>query len=371
MIGTAGRPGEFMRDMTVEELWSCLTNTTDNVLAMIDDQLRVQFLNDAAKDAMHIGDMEYENRHYFEVMNAFIVADDPHATIVSRVFMTGEPSEEFIRKTPDGRYFSLNAAPMKSDGEIIGVLVVGADITDYIHIQEELDRAFSLTLPDTKIEFKLKTTIEYQDEFNPATQKIRITGRMLDGGYRHVVNCLRIFSVLRSMGVTKVIGIDKVMMTQAFIFHDLGKTQPILNIGDEIDPEEFFEDGKLHAERSAELAHGYYDVQDDAITIIRFHHHREDELPSDFPWRLIPAWRLFKVVDGISAAITRVGITIQLNVFDCVVQVNELHNPRPQYNGIRQIDLYSGRVSYGTAMLPGAVSISGQCVTKYARGQII
>ncbi|WP_067619991.1 PAS domain-containing protein [Alicyclobacillus acidiphilus] len=360
-----------MRDMTVEELWGCLSSTTDNILVILDDQLRVQFLNDAAKSALHIGEMDYVNQDYFDVMSTLILPNDRDATIISKVFTSGEPSAEFIRKSPDERYFSINAAPMKAGSNIIGVLIVGADITDYIHIQEELDRAFSLTLPDTKIEFKLKTTIEYQDEFNPDTQKIRITGRMLDGGYRHVVNCLRIFSILRSMGVTKVIGIDKTLMTQAFIFHDLGKTQPILQVGDEVDPALLFEDGKLHAARSAELARGYYDVEEDAVTLIKYHHHRETELPSDFPWRLIPAWRLFQLIDGISAAITRVGIAVELNVFDCVVQVNEINNPRPQYNGTRQIDLYSGQVTYGIDMLPGSVWVSGKCITKYTRGQMI
>lgn len=357
--------------MTLEEVWSCLTNTTENILVIIDDRLHVQFLNNAARCALRIGDMDFVDKNYFDVMSAFIIPEDPDETIVSKVFTSGQPSEEFIRKTPDGRYFSMNAAPMKSGHGVVGVLVIGSDVTDYIHIQEELDRAFSLTLPDTKVEFKLKNTIEYQDEFNPETQKIRILGRMVDGGYRHVVNCLRIFSVFRSLGITKIIGIDKLVMTQAFIFHDLGKTQPILEIGDEISPQQLFEDGRLHAERSAVLAQGYYDIPNDAITIIKFHHHREDELPPDFPWRLAPAWRLFKLIDGISAAITRVGITVELNVFDCLVQINEINNPRSQYNGTRQVDLYSGEILYGVDMHPGAVSVSGQCITKYTNNRTI
>lgn len=361
----------FVKYVTEEKLWESVSNASENVLVMVDENLRVQFLNDAAKRALNISDMRYVDQDFFDVMSPIIIPDDRDATIVSKVITSGEPCKGFVRKTHDGRYLSMNASPMTVNSDVIGVLLEGADISDYINMQEELDRAFSLTLPDTKVEFKLKTTIEYQDEYDAETQKIRITGRMIDGGYRHVVNCLRIFSVLRSMGITKVIGIDKAVMTEAIIFHDLGKTQPILNVGDEVDPAEFFEDGKLHATRSAELAKGYYDVYDDAITIIRYHHHLEEELPGDFPWRLLPAWRLFRLIDGISAAITRVGITVEVNVFDCMVQINELNNPRPQYNGTRQINLYSGRVMYEIEMLPEAVTISGQFLDKYSRDRTI
>jgi hypothetical protein len=153
-----------------------------------------------------------------------------------------------------------------------------------------------------------------------------------------------LFSLLHAQGITKVIGIDKDMLVQAFVFHDLGKSQPVLTIGEIYDPKDAFEDGKLHAFRGAEIAKYHYNQHEDIVEIIRCHHNREDELPETFPSRLLPMFRLFQLVDGLSAAITRGGVQVDFIVRDCEIQVTE-ENHRPQYNGTRLIDLYTGKIT--------------------------
>jgi hypothetical protein len=78
------------------------------------------------------------------------------------------------------------------------------------------------------------------------------------------------------------------------------------------------------------------------VEIIRYHHHGENELPETFPWRLLPMFRLFQLVDGLSAAITRGGVEVNFAVQECLITVTE-KNLRPQYNGTWQIDLYTGK----------------------------
>jgi putative nucleotidyltransferase with HDIG domain len=171
---------------------------------------------------------------------------------------------------------------------------------------------------------------------------ITITGIIPDGGYRHVVNCLKILASLHEQGITKLIGIDKDLLVKGLIFHDLGKSQPDLKIGDVVNPKEVFEDGKLHAYRGADIAKHFYGLDDDIVEIIRYHHHSEKELPESFTWRLRPMFRLFQLIDGLSAAITRGSVKLEFCVRDSVITVTE-KNHRPQYNGTWQIDLYTGK----------------------------
>jgi hypothetical protein len=71
-------------------------------------------------------------------------------------------------------------------------------------------------------------------------------------------------------------------------------------------------------------------------------HHNEEALPQSFPWRLLPMFRLFQLIDGASAAITRGEVEIEFSVRDCEIQLIE-NNHRPQYNGTWLIDLYTGK----------------------------
>jgi len=174
-------------------------------------------------------------------------------------------------------------------------LITGEDVTALFAIEQELDMAFALTLPNSKVKYRLKSIPEYRDVYDPNTKLITVKGIVEDGGYRHVVNCLKLFSQLAEKGITQLIGIDKDALVQVFIFHDLGKSQPELQVADIVDPKIAFENGKLHAERSADMAKHHYQQRADIVNIIRYHHHEEKELPDTFPRHLLPMFRYFKL----------------------------------------------------------------------------
>ena len=207
---------------------------------------------------------------------------------------------------------------------------------------KELDEAFALTIPNSRLEKKLKHTKEFQDIFIRETGKIKIVGAIEDGTYRHVVNALKVAADLHSKGVMSVIGFDKDVLVKTIIFHDIGKSQPLLNIGDEVFPKEVFEDGKLHAERSAELALANYSqegINEDIYMLIKYHHHSEKELPPEFPSYLLPMYRLFRIIDGISAGLTRRGNKITFDLIGSVLYIKE-HSQNPNYCKYYSIDLY-------------------------------
>lgn len=318
-----------------------ILSSMDESLILIDQELRVQYINPSAERLFGLEGIHYQDKHIYHDLNFVQLPFDYDKKILEEVLKIGQARREVLRKTFTGRTLSMNAIPLFEEDKKKGILVTGKDVTDIVEMQNEIDMAFALTLPNSKVEYKLKNTVEYNDIYDPQTKMITVTGIIPDGGYRHVVNCLRLLSNLYQQGMGKIIGIDKDQLVQAFIFHDLGKSQPILSIGDVVDPKKTFENGKLHAYRSAEIAKNFYSIHNDIVEIIHYHHHGEHELPDTFPWRLRPMFRLFQIVDGLSASITRGGGKVDFTVQDCIITVTE-RNHRPQYNGTWQIDLFTG-----------------------------
>ncbi|WCK55455.1 PAS domain S-box protein [Aneurinibacillus sp. Ricciae_BoGa-3] len=328
--------------LSKEDLLNAIVNSMVESIVLLDHNLNVCYMNNSAEKMFLLEGIDYEGKHFFEDLNAWDIPIESEKSLPEEVFETGISQSGIIRNTSTGKRLSVNATPLNDNGKKKGVLLSIQDVTEIMEKERELDLAFALTLPNSKVEYKLKSTVEYQDQYDPKTKLITITGVIQNGLYRHVVNCLRLLSNLHIQGITKIIGIDKDQLVQAFIFHDLGKSQPVLSIGDVVDPKKVFEDGKLHAFRSAELAQNFYSQHNDVVEIIRYHHHSESELPETFPWRLLPMFRLFQLVDGLSAAITRGGVDVNFIVQECLIIVTEI-NDRPQYNGTWQIDLYTGK----------------------------
>ncbi|BCJ87054.1 HD domain-containing protein [Effusibacillus dendaii] len=323
-----------------EKLLSHILSSMEELLILVDYNLCVEYMNEAAERILNVQGVAYKGKHIFNDLRLWDIPTENSK--VQEVLVTGVAQIGVVRTITDGKQILLNITPLIDNGKLTDILITGQDITETMEMQQELDMAFALTLPNSKVEYKLKSTVEYQDTYDPQTKKITITGIIHDGGYRHVVNCLKILASLHEQGITKLIGIDKDLLVQALIFHDLGKSQPVLKIGDVVDPREVFEDGKLHAFRGAEIAKHYYGLNDDIVEIIRYHHHSENELTESFSWRLSPMFRLFQLIDGLSAAMTRGSVKPGLSVRDSVITVTE-NNNRPQYNGTWQIDLYTGK----------------------------
>ncbi len=335
-----------MRDLLKRpELLHYVLDTMVEGLFLLDKDLTIQYMNSSALQIMDgfLSDDDYHGRNFYDYVHmAPIDFNEEGTSILIECMETGTSLTRVMSEHPNGKTLSINVVPIVVDNEKRGLMLTMEDVTKLIEIEKELDMAFALTLPNSKVEHKMKTTVEYQDEYNPELKNIRVTGIIKDGVYRHVVNSLKIFSSLAAQGVTKVIGIDKDQLVQAIIFHDLGKVQPDLMIGEVVDPREVFEDSKLHAYRSAEIAKNLYHQPDDVVELIRFHHHSEKEASESLPWRLLPMFRLFQLIDGLSAAVTRGGVDVLFTVSGSSVIVTE-HNRRPKYDGTRKIDLFTGK----------------------------
>lgn len=272
----------------------------------------------------------------------------PEDSPAFRVLTTGEALYGMESKLKDGRTWKANYVPLVENGEVTGVIQTFRDITEDKRIEEELaktrdevNEAFALTLPNSKVERKLKTTPEYRDNYDAATGMITVTEVIPDGGYRHVVNALKVLADLNRKGVMYLLGIEKDILVQAVIFHDLGKAQPDLEVGQCVNPQEAFEPGILHAERSADLVANFYHKHPDVVTLIRYHHHPEDAL-GECPRHLLPMLRVLKLADGLSASITRRSGNIALEVREHSVLVREQNN-HPDHCRVYGINLLTGR----------------------------
>lgn len=252
----------------------------------------------------------------------------------------------------NGRHALFRYAALHEGERFLGVVVTFMDVTDYVNAEakaqaeaEEVEKAFGLTLPNSKVEAKLKSSPEYQDIYDPTTGRATVTQVIPDGTYRHVINGLRILAELHAVGLFQLVGMDKDTMVRAFIFHDVGKEQPVLQVGQEFVPQEAFEPSHLHAYRSADWARKYYRVSEDVEWIIRYHHTPETKLPPDFPPPLLPMLRVFQVVDGLSAGITRRKARIApLRLEGTHLLIHEDNMDR-RYHRHYRLAIYSGSIT--------------------------
>ncbi len=195
---------------------------------------------------------------------------------------------------------------------------------------DDLIQALRLFLP-YQIEAELRTIPEYRDIYNYDTGKITIISKIKDGGYWHVINCLRIIAQLDRTGIFQKYDIDKDILVQAITVHDIGKKQPQLDIGETLDPNAVFEPGKLHAKRSALYCkqNGY---RKETILLVKYHHHHEYEIPKNWSRKLLLVFRIFKLIDGLSAAITRRNATVNFELQGDLLVVHETNKQRPEYS---------------------------------------
>lgn len=256
---------------------------------------------------------------------------------------------------PENRYYNVVAHQMEVDDSSPlgnrGFVLLFTDVTSEYRLmdqlresREEVELALAVMLPDQRVATRLQAVPEYTDEYDPSTGKIRITGVISQGVYRHVINILRLLAEMFRQGLMELPGMEKNVLVTATIFHDLAKVQPNLKVGDVVNPAEVFEPGHLHALRGAALAEGIYKLDRDAVIIIKYHHHDEAALPPDFPQHLLPMHRFFRLVDGLSAAITRRNANVKMTVDGNELFIVE-KNPVPRYNRSIRLDLYTGKTT--------------------------
>lgn len=349
--------GVITRQEALEALWR------EQAAVLSADQVLSSTVLNALTEGVIVVDRQRTIRHFnpaAEALTGLSAADRIGRKAVERsegrspveeVLETGRALFQQETRLADGRTFLVNYIPLWSEGEVDAVLETFSDITklkaaeqSLARLNEELDRAFALTLPNSKVEWKLKHSPEYRDLYDPEAGTIRILERLEAGTYHHIINCLKLAADLNEKGIMKQIGIEKDLLVQTIIFHDLGKSQPELQPGDVINPRDAFENGKAHASRGAEIARHFYDRSDDVVALIRYHHHEEHELPADFPVHLLPMYRLFRMIDGLSACMTRRGGEVHLEVRGAQVVVEERSN-HPGLSRRWQANLLTGQTA--------------------------
>lgn len=190
----------------------------------------------------------------------------------------------------------------------------------------------------------LEMSPEYRDTYDPKTGKITIVKEINKGTLKHVLNCIDIIYQLNELEMFQKFPIERELLMKASILHDIGKQQPKLAIGEVIDPKSAFEDGKIHAAKSAKMALEKYKISKKLYWIIYYHHHMETELQwndvvEDSQWLL--HYRLFKMIDGLSAALTRRDANINISLVEEGLLVFE-DNRNQDYSGAWYYNLHTG-----------------------------
>lgn len=344
---------ESWRNIPLAQLQQYVLDALYTGLIIVDDRGTTRMLNPAGAEILSVDSGKVVGKPYEELAQYLF----PHmreylkVSAVPKVLAGAADRGERQLLLPNGRHVLFKFATIREQGKVRAVLVTFMDITPQKQAEvsayqqeRELEMAFSLTLPNSKVEAKLKSSPEYQDIYDPGTGQARVTDVIPDGTYHHVINGLRIMAELKNIGVFQLVGVDKDTLVQAFIFHDIGKAQPTLKAGEMFVPRDTFEPGYLHAARSADWAHKDYHVTTDVEWLIRYHHTRETELPPDFPSALKPMMRLFQLVDGLSAAMTRRNAYIApMSLNGSVLTIDE-SNVDLRYNRRYRLAIYTGEV---------------------------
>ncbi len=174
------------------------------------------------------------------------------------------------------------------------------------HEAEEADKAFGLTLPNSRVESKLKHSPEFHDVLDsdsgtprsPPRFPMAHAGISPTGWHPGRVEGARLLQQVR-------LGQDT--LAPAFIFHDLGKEQPPLSPEQNVRPADTFERRRRHAEHGADWTAPYYHAGEDAAALAHHHHTPLGELRDTFPAALIPMLHAMELADGLSELTRRLA----------------------------------------------------------------
>ncbi len=332
-------------------LYPQLLDAMESGIFVVDERGIVRLLNRYGADLLGVDRSTVQGRSYEELAQYIFphMLDYLRISAVPGAIAAGARAGERQVQVASGREILFKFGALTGSEWRRGVVVTFVDVTALKGAEaesreraSEAERAFGLTLPNSKVESKLRSSVEYQDVFDPKTGRAVVVRIIPDGTYRHVINGLRIMADLKELGVFQLVGIDKDTVVQAFIFHDLGKEQPRLEVGQEFLPTSTFEPGHLHAARSAEWALREYRVSPEAALLVRHHHTEEPNLPDSFPVALKPMYRLIRLVDGLSASVTRRnGLVTLVRLEGSMLEVHE-DNRDERYDRRYRISLYTG-----------------------------
>ncbi len=291
--------------------------------------------------AVKDGEIKKSNKLAEKIMKENLISSEDIRAIIKNNYNYNK-----VLASSSGNYYRVSTA--RIDLQDIDIMIVFTDATAEYNLvkrlenaREEAETALAIMLPDQRIEVRLKSIVEYMDEYDEKTGKIKITGVIKSGAYKHVINMLKLIADAFKQGLMELPGMDKNTIVRAAVLHDIAKVQPILKVGDVVNPREVFEQGYLHAFRGASIAKEIYNVDDNTYYLIKYHHHEEKQLPKDFPDYLLPMYRFFRLIDGLSAGITRRGSNVKMRINGTRIYVEE-KSDFPLYNQRIEMDLYSG-----------------------------
>ncbi|MGI9953335.1 hypothetical protein V3F56_13315 [Moorellaceae bacterium AZ2] len=84
-------------------------------------------------------------------------------------------------------------------------------------------------------------------------------------------------------------------------------------------------------------------MEQEIVHLNKYHHYQDEELLPYFPPGLLPMHRLFRLLDGLSAGVTRRGPMVSLTARGAVVQVREESTTRPIIAGWSWTSARAGR----------------------------
>lgn len=114
-----------------------ILNATSEMFAYYNTELEIQWVNEASGESVGISPEELVGRHCYEIWQQ---RDSPcEACPVLKALETGEPQETEMA-TPDGRIWHLRGYPVFEEGEVIGLVELGQDVTEHKRAEEALQR---------------------------------------------------------------------------------------------------------------------------------------------------------------------------------------------------------------------------------------
>ena len=114
-----------------------ILNTTEEMFAYYDTDLRIQWLNPASAESMGLKSEDMIGKYCYHFWNGSDQPCDDCPVLVAK--KTKKP-QKIRKRTPDGRYWYLRGYPVLDDrGEVSALIEVGLDITDRVEAEIELE----------------------------------------------------------------------------------------------------------------------------------------------------------------------------------------------------------------------------------------
>ena len=123
-----------------EKRFKSVTNSIEELLVLLDQNLKIQLINSTLAKAYNVSLDEYMGKYCYELF--YGRNDICEGCPAIKVLNEGKVTRAALRYRPDGRIFDRTAYPFIEDnGDITGVIVIGVDITKQKQAEEKLRKS--------------------------------------------------------------------------------------------------------------------------------------------------------------------------------------------------------------------------------------